>query len=52
MKDKNEFTPLNVLNHLTQIHNSLIDGSDRIAFYHIGVMTEWLAEMIRKEDVR
>jgi hypothetical protein len=49
MKDNNEFTPLNGLNHLTLIHNLLIEGNDRAAFFHIGVMTEWLAEMIRKE---
>ena len=38
---------LRILNKLTEIHNFLMRDCDRSAFFHMGVLTEELAMIVR-----
>jgi hypothetical protein len=41
---------LRILNQITAIHNFLINDHDRSAFFHLGVLTEELAMIIRIDE--
>lgn len=41
---------LRILNQVTEIHNFLINGNDRSAFFHLGVLTEELAMIVRVSE--
>ena len=42
---------LRILNQLTEIHNFLIKGNDRSAFFYMGILTEQLAMIVRIDEV-
>lgn len=41
---------LRILNQVTEIHNFLMKDNDRSAFFHLGVLTEELAMIIRIDE--
>lgn len=41
---------LKILNNITHIVNLLHHEDQREAFYHLGIFTESLAEIVRKDD--
>lgn len=41
---------LRILNQVTQIHNFLIKGNDRSAFFHMGMLSEELAMIVRIDE--
>ncbi len=41
---------LRILNQVTEIHNFLMKDNDRSAFFHLGVLTEELATIIRIDE--
>ena len=41
---------LRILNKVTEIHNYLMEDNDRSAFFHLGVLTEELAMIIRIDE--
>lgn len=41
---------LRILNQVTEIHNFLMKGNDRSAFFHMGVLTEELAMIVRIDE--
>lgn len=42
---------LRILNKLTEIHNYLIKGNNRSAFFDMGRLTEELAQIVRIDQV-
>ena len=48
-KEKAKFA-LEILNSVTEIHNFLIENNYRSAFFHMGILTENLASIVRKDD--
>jgi hypothetical protein len=41
---------LRILNQVTEIHNFLIKGNDRSAFFQMGILTEELAMIVRIDE--
>lgn len=42
---------LRILNQVTEIHNFLMEDNERSAFFHMGVLTEELAMIVRIDEV-
>lgn len=50
MKESPKVDVLAVLNSLVEIHNLLIEGNEKSAFFHLGGLTENLAARLRNDN--